>query len=204
MPVIGKWNKSTWLTYVAICSAGVSMFFALTKSQYNLAHVFLLFAAVCDIFDGLIARKCKRTKEEKHYGVELDSLADTICFIAAPVVIALTLGVKEIYEIAILIFFIICGIVRLAFFNILVDKDSNKPVKYYRGLPVTFTGFFLPVVYLAINKFLPTETTPIMYVSIMAIIAILNILDFHFPKPKPSLYGIFVALAIITAILLLI
>ena len=155
------------------------------------------------MFDGFIARKCKRTAEEKHYGVELDSLADTVGFVATPVVLAFSLGVKEWYEVAMLIFFMICGVARLAFFNILVEKDSNKPVKYYRGLPVTFTAFFLPIVYLAISKLLPSDITPIMYVTTMAIIGMLNILDFHCPKPKPAFYGVFSILAILTGAALL-
>jgi CDP-diacylglycerol--serine O-phosphatidyltransferase len=203
MPVVGKWNKSTWLTYASVAAAGTSMYFALVGENTSIAHALLLLAGVCDMFDGFVARKCKRDASEKHYGVELDSLADTVSFVATPVVIAFALGAKEWYEVATLIFFMICGVARLAFFNILVEKDSNKPVKYYRGLPVTFTAFFLPIVFLALSKLLPSEITPIMYVSTMAIIGMLNILDFHCPKPKPSFYGVFSVIAILTAAALL-
>ncbi len=203
MPVVGKWNKSTWMTYGSIAAAGTSMYFALVAASAPLAHIFLLLAGVFDMFDGFIARKCKRTTEEKHYGVELDSLADTVGFVAAPAVIAFSLGAKEIYEVAMLIFFMICGVARLAFFNILVEKDSAKPVKYYRGLPVTFSAFFLPIAYLLITKFLPSDITSVFYVITMVIIAMLNILDFHVPKPKPAFYGLFSLIAIVTAVLLL-
>ncbi len=200
MPVVGKWNKSTWLTYASVAAAGTAMYLAFVKNELSCAHVLLLVAAICDMFDGFVARKCKRTAEEKQYGVELDSLADTISFVVTPVVLAFCIGIKEWYEVTIAIFFMICGIARLAFFNILASKDNSKPVKYYRGLPVTVSGFFLPLIFLGISRGLPFEIAPIMYACTLAILGSLNILDFHCPKPKPKVYPVFIAIAILTAL----
>ena len=60
MPVVGKWNKSTWLTYCSVAAAGTSMYFALVGNNAPVAHVLLLLAGICDMFDGFVARKCKR------------------------------------------------------------------------------------------------------------------------------------------------
>ncbi len=201
MPVVGKWNRSTWLTYATVGISCAGMYSAFVLSAFNYAHVFLILAGVCDMLDGFVARKCKRTVEEKRYGVELDSLADVISFVALPVVIAFAMGVREIYEVAILALFMLCGVVRLAFFNL--HADSDKPVSYYRGLPVTFTALILPVSYALISRFLPEDIAPIMYVCVMAIIGMLNILDFRVPKPKPNTYIIFFLLAVLMTVILL-
>ena len=202
MPVVGKWNRSTWLTYATIGISCAGMYLAFVLSAYNYAHVFLMLAGICDMLDGFVARACKRTAEEKRYGVELDSLADTISFVAFPVVIAFAMGAHEIYEVAILAFFMLCGVVRLAFFNIHANGDG--PVKYYRGLPVTFTALILPVAYALISRFLPGEIASIMYVCVMAIIGMLNILDFRVPKPKPKSYIVFILLAVFMTVVLLV
>ena len=202
MPVVGKWNRSTWLTYATIGISCAGMYSALVLSAYNIAHIFLMAAGICDMLDGFVARCCKRTTEEKRYGVELDSLADTISFVAFPVVIAFALGAREIYEAAILAFFMLCGVVRLAFFNI--HANSDGPVKYYRGLPVTFTALILPLAYILISRYLPSEITSIMYVCVMAIIGVFNILDIRVPKPKPKSYIVFALLAVLLTVILLV
>ena len=51
------------------------------------------------MFDGKVARMCKRTEEEKQFGIQIDSLADTINFIALPVVIMLSLGMNSVLDI---------------------------------------------------------------------------------------------------------
>lgn len=202
MPVVGKWNRSTWLTYATIGISCAGMYVAFVLSAFNYAHIFLMLAGICDMLDGFVARKCKRTAEEKHYGIELDSLADTISFVAFPAMIAFAMGAREIYEAAILAFFMLCGVVRLAFFNI--HANSNGPVSHYRGLPVTFTALILPVAYVLISRFLPSDIAPIMYVCTMAIIGMLNILDFQVPKPKPKFYFVFILLAILMTVVLLV
>ena len=49
--------------------------------HYNLAVWFILFACVCDLFDGRVARA---TKRESLFGAEFDSIADTVSFGVAP------------------------------------------------------------------------------------------------------------------------
>ena len=51
-----------------------------------------MFAGVIDIFDGKVARKFKRSEKEKQFGIEIDSIIDTINFGVVPVIIYLNLG----------------------------------------------------------------------------------------------------------------
>ena len=146
---IGKWNKSVVLTYIglAVSIFGILICFNNNEKSVNFAMACLIIAGICDLFDGQIARKCKRTEQEKKFGIELDSLVDTIDFIALPIAIFLRLQMNAWYHYIIIVFFAICGIARLAYFNIMVE-DNNKPVKYYTGLPVTYTALISPIFYL--------------------------------------------------------
>ena len=49
-----------------------------------MAYLSLLISGICDMFDGKVARKCKRNKKEKMFGIEIDSLADTVNFLLLP------------------------------------------------------------------------------------------------------------------------
>ena len=53
------------------------------------------------MFDGVVARKCKRTEDEKRFGVELDSLVDVVNFVVLPIVIATAMGLTKWYQVLI-------------------------------------------------------------------------------------------------------
>lgn len=72
-------------------------------------------------------------------GQELDSLADSISFGAAPCVAAFTLGLRTSVDTFILTLFICAGVARLARFNVttaLVPHDKSGKAKYFEGLPI--------------------------------------------------------------------
>ena len=77
---IGKYNKPVWLTYLSLTSAVIGIFCSI-KSKILIAFICLILSGVCDMYDGKVARSCKRTKMEKQYGVEIDSLSDIIAFV---------------------------------------------------------------------------------------------------------------------------
>lgn len=199
---IGKWNKSVILTYIGLVTSIVGMFLCYRfENSINWAISCLIIAGICDLFDGAIARKCKRTEEEKNFGIQLDSLVDTISFIALPVTILFKMQMNSWYQLIIIAIFAICGIARLAYFNISVE-DNNTPVKYYCGLPVTFTALILPVFYL-LKYAVPVDIFNVLYTVLVLVVAILNILNIKILKPKGIAYGVFSILAIIMLILYL-
>ena len=51
-----------------------------------------MFAGVIDIFDGKVAKKFKRNEKEKQFGVEIDSIIDTISFGVVPIIIYFNIG----------------------------------------------------------------------------------------------------------------
>ena len=200
---IGKWNKSVILTYIglAISILGMRICFSNNENSINLAMVCLIIAGICDLFDGQIARKCKRTEQEKNFGIELDSLVDTIDFIALPTVLFLKLQMNTWYYYFVIVIFAICGIARLAYFNITIE-DNSKPVEYYIGLPVTYTALIFPICYL-LKYILPFNIFLVIYSVLIVFIAILNIIKIKIKKPKGFAYLLFSLLAIIMIVLYL-
>ena len=93
-------------------------------------------ALVFDVLDGRVARW--RMKHSA-MGRELDSLADVISFGVAPAAIAYGAGMKGGWDVLILVYFVACGVSRLARFNAtaaeLADEVTGK-VKYFEGTPI--------------------------------------------------------------------
>ena len=199
--MIGKWNKSVILTYIGLGLSVLGISFLSLGYGIEYAMVCLMIAGVCDLFDGTFARMCKRTKEEKMFGVELDSLVDVFNFIAFPIIILLSLQINKIYCIPVYILYAICGVARLAHFNI-TTEDLNKPRKYYEGLPVTYAALLFPIIYL-LSYVLKTNVFNILYLFTTLIIAILFIVKVKIPKPKTLSSIVLLLIAIILTIMYL-
>jgi CDP-diacylglycerol--serine O-phosphatidyltransferase len=101
------------------------------------AFILLPLALVCDVLDGYVARLNKR--RQSVLGADLDSLADIISFGVAPAMLGFTLGLRGGWDMLVLTYFVICGVSRLARFNVtavaLADSDTGK-VKYFEGTPI--------------------------------------------------------------------
>jgi CDP-diacylglycerol--serine O-phosphatidyltransferase len=95
----------------------------------------LVIALVCDIADGKIAR---RRDQYSPFGQELDSLADIVSFGVAPATLAYALGMRGLLDGIILVYFVACGISRLARYNVTAEEfaDAAGKVKYFEGTPI--------------------------------------------------------------------
>lgn len=188
---IGKYNKSVILTYIGVISGIIGMNFAINKN-INYAMVCLVISGICDLFDGKIARSCKRDKDEINFGVQIDSLSDMVSFVILPVIIGYGLGLNSFYHIIGYCLLTVAGVVRLGYFNIIVNGDT--PVKYYSGLPVTSTSIIVPLLYLT-NLF--TSSYNLIYIVSIYLIGLLYILNIKVPKFKGKAYYILAVLGII-------
>lgn len=106
------------------------------RNQYFWSAFVLLYGALaCDVFDGYWARRSRR---QSALGADLDSLADIVSFGVAPAVIGFTLGLRGGWDMAILAFFVVCGISRLARFNVTAEalSEATGKVKYFEGTPI--------------------------------------------------------------------
>jgi CDP-diacylglycerol--serine O-phosphatidyltransferase len=101
------------------------------------AFILLPLALAFDVLDGYVARLHPRRRSV--LGADLDSLADIISFGVAPAVLGYTLGLRGGWDMLCLTYFVVCGVSRLARFNVtaeaLADEATGK-VKYFEGTPI--------------------------------------------------------------------
>lgn len=114
------------------------------------AFVVLPAALVCDVLDGYVAR-LDRARQSR-LGADLDSLADVISFGVAPAILGFTLGLRGRWDMLVLTYFVVCGVSRLARFNVtaeaLADADTGK-VKFFEGTPIPTSIVLVMVLALA-------------------------------------------------------
>ena len=197
--MIGMWNKSVILTYIGMCFAVTGMMIAIGGYGINFSFICFMVAGVCDLFDGAVARKCKRTEEEKAFGIQLDSLVDVIDFIALPITIFAACGMTSLYQIVVYIVYAICAVARLGYFNV-VTADENKAIKYYTGLPVTYSALIFPVVYL-VHSFMDANVFEIFYTITILIVAALYVFKVKVIKPGGIAYALFAILAVVMIVI---
>lgn len=103
------------------------------------AHFFIFLGMCFDFLDGRVARLRNRSSL---MGQELDSLADLVSFGVAPATIAFAIGLRTTLDVFVLSFFVLCGLTRLARFNVTVSqlpKDIKGKSKFFEGLPMPTT-----------------------------------------------------------------
>jgi len=115
-----------------------------------IAFALLPLALICDVLDGYVARAQKG--RQSVLGGDLDSLADVISFGVAPAVLGFTMGLRGGWDMLCLTYFIVCGVSRLARFNVtaatLTDDRTGK-VKYFEGTPIPTSVIIAGVLALA-------------------------------------------------------
>lgn len=215
--MLGFYDYTVWLTYISLASAGAGIMISL----YNQAHpfigaFFLLICGLCDAFDGRVARtKKNRTEAQKKYGIQIDSLADIVCFGVLPACIGNAmmrvipskchnvifrpelLLTKPLFYVcyAVMIFYILAALIRLAYFNVMEEERQATEEgcrKTYVGLPVTASALIFPTV-LMLQYILPDDVT-MLYFVMMAITGIAFISPFE--VVKPGLRGILIMVGI--------
>ncbi len=122
----------------ALC--GFIVIFLSLYKIFLISCIFMLMCVVFDYLDGRIAREIGR---EGNFGKELDSLSDIVSFGVAPTVFGLSLLQESITYLGMIaiFFFIVCGILRLARYNIIEMRGI------YYGMPITFNGVIIPLIY---------------------------------------------------------
>ena len=105
------------------------------RADFLAAAGLLPLALVFDVLDGRVARWRRR---HSSLGRELDSLADIISFGVAPAVLAFAAGMHGLWDRVILIYFVVCGVSRLARFNVTAEalSEGEDQVKFFEGTPI--------------------------------------------------------------------
>ena len=124
----------------AACGMGavfLAMLYTASQSPFHFYAAAALAPAafVFDVLDGRIARA---RHEHSPLGRELDSLSDVISFGVAPAALGFAAGLQGGWDVVALIFFVCCGVSRLARYNVTAEALSagEGKVSYFEGMPI--------------------------------------------------------------------
>jgi CDP-diacylglycerol--serine O-phosphatidyltransferase len=152
--MIRQFHLADWFT-LGNAACGTSALFSSMSYLDNsdIRHIYaacvlIALAFVFDVLDGRIARWRQRASA---MGRELDSLADVISFGVAPAILAYGCGMQTILDRIVLVFFVACGVSRLARYNITADalSEGSGKVKYFEGTPIPTSLALVTVLFVA-------------------------------------------------------
>jgi len=145
-------HPSNLLTYVSLLAA----LYACFEAAGHRPHVAAACLGVCvfaDVFDGKFAALFVRSAQARAFGVQLDSLADAVAFCMTPAVVGLLLTLETGNALLPLaaFFYVVCGVTRLGYYNIVSAGTGG-----FVGVPTTILGLAWVLLLLA-------PATPAMY-----------------------------------------
>lgn len=166
------------LVSLANASSGFLAVVMVSTGNLILASQFILLAVIFDSVDGWVARRTNRV-DEHGFGKNMDSLSDVISFGVAPGMLLFTtcqsFSIPYI-NILVALLIVICGILRLSRFNVLADSSDVPGGDKFVGLPIPITALILGSFYLS-GMFRMD-----LALIIMAVVAVLMVSTFEYPK----------------------
>jgi CDP-diacylglycerol--serine O-phosphatidyltransferase len=165
------------VTLTSLCIALTSIRYALAGDFVH-ASIFLLVAGFMDGVDGRLARFLNSSSD---FGAQLDSLVDFVNFGVTPGFVIYSwvhyAGGFPVFDWAMVLFFAVCGAIRLARFNVALSDDKKNPLldKYFFiGIPapVGAAMSMLPMVlyYEFGPGFYSEPVLVVIYTSILALL----------------------------------
>lgn len=200
--MIGYYNYTVILTYLGLTSSIIGIYYSIEYHPF-IGILCLLISGLCDMFDGKVARTKKRSKQEKDFGIQLDSLSDLVCFGILPITIGYSIGLEKAIYLPIFILYVLGALIRLAYFNTLENirqESSNEVLKCYTGLPVTSVALILPFLYIFKNIIPYFE---FVYLFTLLVIAILFVSTIKIKKPTLKTMFVFIAIGLLELILII-
>ncbi|MGQ9818700.1 MAG: CDP-diacylglycerol--serine O-phosphatidyltransferase [Candidatus Kapaibacteriales bacterium] len=173
------------LTLANLLSGFIALIYS-SKQQYYLSATYVLIAAIFDMLDGITARLIKSASE---FGVELDSLADAVSFGVVPSYMLYKVYFYKYGDIGLLFSALplICGVLRLARFNIQTSTFEDKV--FFTGLAIP-AGAFTVISYIIFfhqKNQIPVDVKDfsILTVTILTSLAMISKIKFY-NIPRPS------------------
>lgn len=120
-----------------VAGVGMAMTYLVSRQTGHLL-VAAAFAPAAFLFDVLDGRVARWRQTSSALGRELDSLADVISFGVAPAALAFAAGLNGAWDALVLVYFVCCGVSRLARYNVTAESMSagSDKVAYFEGTPI--------------------------------------------------------------------
>jgi CDP-diacylglycerol--serine O-phosphatidyltransferase len=172
------------------------------QEKFLYAAIAILLASIFDVLDGKVARLSGATTR---FGVQYDSLADLLSFGIAPALLAFTWALRPYGRLGWLaaFFFVFCGALRLARFNVM---SASGETKYFKGLPIPVAALTIALTILLYLRLIETEWVKdiviLVMIYVLAFLMVSNIRyasfkELNLSKRKPFSIFIFVVLSMI-------
>jgi CDP-diacylglycerol--serine O-phosphatidyltransferase len=123
---------------IANLSCGILSITMSVEGNFDLSASLLFLAVIFDVLDGKIAGFLH---QKNLFGKQIDSMSDLVSFGIAPMLLFYSLNTPDILVSILLVFFIVCGMLRLARYNV-----SEAPG--FEGVPITVNGVLFPILFL--------------------------------------------------------
>ena len=171
------------VTLLGLCAGLTSIRYSLMGS-FQVAATLIVLAAVIDGMDGLLARKLNASS---HFGAELDSLSDFVCFGVAPGMLVYSFVLQDWPGLGwlLVLVFALSACLRLARFN--VNRNAPPPPGrvHFVGVPAPAGAMLglLPV-FASLSGLLDTQNLPVISGLYLGIVGLLMISRLPTPSPK--------------------
>ena len=112
---------------------------------------------------------------------------------------------QDLPGLAILVFYCLAGLIRLAFFNVMEtgrQQKTDENRKYYKGLPITSIAVILPLVY--VSSSLYAQHFILVLHIVMLVTGLLFILNFRFRKPNNKELAVLISIVAVAVVYILI
>ena len=124
----------------AACGVGAVFLAMMFMASHDLTHFYIAaaLAPTAFVFDVLDGRVARARHQHSALGRELDSLSDVISFGVAPAALGFAAGLQGGWDVAALVYFVCCGVSRLARYNVTAESLSagSDKVRYFEGTPI--------------------------------------------------------------------
>jgi CDP-diacylglycerol---serine O-phosphatidyltransferase len=153
-------------------------------------------------FDGLDGRIARMTNTVSDFGRELDSMADVVTFGIAPAVLAFVWGVFFVISpegsqllshliragYVVVFFYLLCGAVRLARFNVQTNPKPKNPGrpdrKYFVGMPIPAAAGFIAAVVFMDTPPVRSFVFSILWLIAICVVSLLMVSTWRYPSFK--------------------
>jgi CDP-diacylglycerol--serine O-phosphatidyltransferase len=170
------------LTLISLSSGFVSILLS-SQGQVSLAALFILVSVGLDFLDGYFARKLA---VDSNFGIQLDSLADMVCFGVAPAVLVFShLMIRNgnsLWFVPFLLVYICAGAFRLARYNLLPAKQSSNEGSV--GLTITSSGIIISLAVLSDLSYVEYSYPLAVYLALVIILCCLMVSRMILPAPS--------------------
>lgn len=174
------------LTLANLFSGFIAIIYV-SQDNFKFAALFILFAAIFDLIDGLTARLVQSASE---FGVQLDSLSDVVSFGVVPSFMLYKIYFNQYGDFGLLLsgLPLICGVLRLARFNVQTNAYQDK--MFFTGLAIPSAAFFIIsyLIFYHTSNLLPekVKAVTVLAVTLVASLSMVSTIKFY-NAPRPNI-----------------